>query len=87
MIGRLIAILVIIASSGVIAWHHRADLLPAAAPPPNPVEAAYRACLAERLPGIEKMLTDGVIREDQATLFKSRADALCASQAQGATPQ
>ena len=29
MLGRVIAVLVMIASAGVIAWHHRDDLMPA----------------------------------------------------------
>ncbi|MDF1748081.1 MAG: hypothetical protein P1V34_04325 [Alphaproteobacteria bacterium] len=81
MLGRVIAVLVMIASAGIIAWHHRTDLMPAPAVPIDPAEAAYQACITERGAGIDKMRTEGTINDDQATLFKSRADALCRSQA------
>lgn len=83
MLARVIAVLVMIASAGVIAWHHRADLMPAPAAPIDPAEAAYQACITERGAGIDKMQADGTISADQATMFKSRADALCRSQAGG----
>ncbi len=83
MLGRIFAVLVMIASAGTLAWHHRADLLPAPPVPEDPAEAAYRACIAERANGIETMQKDGTINTDQATLFLSRAEALCRSQSGG----
>jgi hypothetical protein len=83
MLGRVIAVLVMIASAGVIAWHHRDDLMPAPVAPIDPAEAAYQACVTERDAGIDKMQADGTITAQQATLFKTRADALCRSQAGG----
>lgn len=77
MIGRLAAVMVMIACAAVLAWHHRADLMPAEAPPESPAEAAYRACLAERSAHIDGMIADGVVDEGQAATFKARADALC----------
>jgi hypothetical protein len=55
MLGRVIAVLVMIASAGVIAWHHRDDLMPAPVAPIDPAEAAYQACVTERDAGIDKM--------------------------------
>lgn len=83
MLARVIAVLVMIASAGVIAWHHRDDLMPAPAAPIDPAEAAYQACITERNAGIDTMQADGTISADQASLFKSRADVLCRSQAGG----
>ena len=57
--------------------------MPAPAAPIDPAEAAYQACITERSAGIDTMQADGTISADQASLFKSRADALCRSQAGG----
>ena len=65
---------------------HRDDILP---PEPAAVAAddPVSLCLAERLPGIEQMVADGVIDGDQAKLFRERAEALCEHQAGAAAPQ
>ena len=45
-------------------------------------------CLAARAKDIDKMQADGVIDAAQATLFKSRAEALCqAQEGQGGPPK
>lgn len=77
MLGRVIALLVMAGSAGLLAYYHRADLLPAPATPADPAEAAFRACLEDRAAGIETMRADGTITEQQASLFLSRAEALC----------
>ena len=48
--------------------------------PKNRTSAAntdYVLCLNERGSTIDQMIDEGVIDEKQATLFKTRADALC----------
>jgi hypothetical protein len=64
--------------AAALAWIHRDDLLPreTAVAAHDPVAL----CLAERALGIDQMQQDGVIDADQATLFKSRAEALCQAQ-------
>ncbi|MDW3206219.1 MAG: hypothetical protein R8L07_11850 [Alphaproteobacteria bacterium] len=77
MLGRVIALLVMVGSAGMLAYYHRADLMPAPEVPLDPAEAAFSACLKDRAEGIETMRGDGTISEQQAALFLSRAEALC----------
>ena len=76
--ARLGAFLIFLSAAAALAWIHRDDLLPQV-----PVVAAddpVAICLAERTVDIDKMRQDGVIDADRATLFKSRAEALCQAQ-------
>lgn len=86
MAARLVALLVLLAVGAALAWIHRDDLLPR----PQATVAAddpVAKCLAERAADIDKMRQDGVIDADRATLFKSRAEALCQTQfGQGSGP-
>ena len=50
--------------------------MPAKAPTNLPNEN-YVLCLNERLDIVETMISEGVIDQNQASLFKTRADALC----------
>ena len=45
--------------------------------PTNSLNKNYVLCLNERLGTVEKMMSEGVIDQNQASLFKTRADALC----------
>ncbi|MEM7223940.1 MAG: hypothetical protein AAF495_13230 [Pseudomonadota bacterium] len=84
--ARLVALALFLAAAGLLAWIHRADLLPpetAAVAADDPVQL----CLAERQPGIEQMRADGVITDQQAALFLERAAALCAHQVEAAPQQ
>jgi len=82
-----VAALVLLIVAASLGWIHRDDLFPpeqAAAPAGDDPVAL---CLAQRAADIDKMQADGVIQADQATLFKSRAEALCqAQEGQGAGP-
>ena len=84
--ARLVALLVLLLVVACIAWVNRDSLFPpeqAEVPADDPVAL----CLAERAVGIDKMLAEGTINEGQATLFKSRAEALCqAQQGQSGAP-
>ena len=85
-IARLIALVIFLLMAASLAWIHREDLLPGE---PDAVSAddPVAQCLAQRAEDIEQMRRDGVIDEDQAALFKSRAEALCQAQVgQGAGP-
>ena len=77
--ARVVALGVFLAAAALLAWIHRADLLP-----PEPVAVAaddpVQLCLAERLAGINQMAADGVINAQQAELFGQRAAALCEHQ-------
>ena len=86
-LARIAALGVFLCAAGVLALVHRDDLFP---PEPAAVAAddPVALCLAARAEDIDKMRADGVIDEAQATLFKSRAEALCQAQkGQGGPPK
>ncbi len=62
-----------------IVWLNRDSLFPAEAPTIS-ADDPVALCLAERAKGIDEMRAQGTIDEGQATLFKSRAEALCQAQ-------
>lgn len=77
--ARLVAMLLIAAGIAVIAWHHRADILPR----PEPETAANPelfACISERTAQVAGMLADGVIDEGRANSFRARAIQFCEQQ-------
>lgn len=74
--ARLAAVGVALLCALALGYIHRDDLFPpevAAADADDPVAL----CLAERAAEIDRMVTDGVVDESRAALFKSRAEALC----------
>ena len=79
--ARVAALGVFLVAAGVLGWFHRDDIFPPADAPRADDPAA--ACIAERWAGIDAMAADGTIDAARATLFKSRAEALCWSQAGG----
>ena len=77
--ARGVAFIVLLLVAAGIVWLNRESLFPpeqAAATADDPVAR----CLAERAMGIDEMLAQGTIDESQASLFKSRAEALCQAQ-------
>jgi hypothetical protein len=75
--ARLVALGVFLLAAGAIGWFHRDDIFPPDAVANSPAEL----CIAERWAGIDEMAADGTIDAARAKLFKSRAEALCWSQA------
>ena len=85
-LARLAALGVFLCVAGALAYMHRDDLLPPPAVQPA-ADDPVALCLAARAKDIDQMLADGVIDAGQATMFKSRAEALCVAQeGQGAGP-
>ena len=85
-LARVVALGVVLLVGAALAWIHRDDLFPPEQSAPA-ADDPVAQCLAERAADIDRMRADGVINDSQATLFKSRAEALCQSQAgQGAGP-
>lgn len=85
-VARAVALGVVLCVAAALAYMHRDDLFP---PPPAAValDDPVALCLAARAKDIDQMRTDGVIDEAQASLFKSRAEALCqAQEGQGSGP-
>ena len=80
--ARWLAVLCAAAALGVLGYMHRDDLFPpedlgSAADP------AFAACYGPRAADADKMRREGVINDDQATLFKARAEAYCIAQTRG----
>jgi hypothetical protein len=75
-LARGLALVVFVACAGALAWIHRDDLFP-----PEQREVAgdgpFARCFAERRGDIDAMLAEGVIDDERAALFLSRAEAMC----------
>ncbi len=81
-IARLCAVGVALLMGAALAFMHRDDIFP----PEAAEEAAddpVALCLAERAKDIDAMVAEGTITAAQASLFKSRAEALCQAQLGG----
>ena len=78
--ARAAALLVLLLVVAGIGWLHRDSLFPAEQAAAPAADDPVAQCLAERAKGIDEMLAQGTIDEGQATLFKSRAEALCQAQ-------
>lgn len=81
--ARIVAVAIALAGLAFLGWIHRADLFP---PEPGaasaaPAQAAFQACFAPQAARIAKDKESGQITEAQATLFRNRADAVCADRA------
>lgn len=75
--ARLAAVGIAALCALALGYIHRDDLFP---PDTASAEAATdpaALCLAERAAEIDQMVSDGIVDEARATLFKSRAEALC----------
>ncbi|MGD1876837.1 MAG: hypothetical protein ACFB13_04965 [Kiloniellaceae bacterium] len=80
--ARVCAVGVALLMAAALAFMHRDDLFPPEQAATNPDDPVVR-CFAERAGDIDKMLEDGTINAQQATLFKTRAEALCQAQLGG----
>ncbi len=77
--ARLAALAVFLGAALALAWYHGGDSGPPEAAADDPVAL----CLAARAGDIDTMVAEGVIGQDRAALFKSRAEALCIAQEGG----
>lgn len=84
-VARLGAVGVALAAVALLAWIHRDDILPPdpAAAAAGPQAAAFRACFGPRAAQIDDSLAAGELSDDQARLFRSRAEAFCRDTAGG----
>ncbi len=77
--ARLVAVGIGLAALAALAAIHREDLaLMVAGPAAAPADPQAR-CIAEHHATIDKGVSDGVFRPEQAALFKQRAESLCRS--------
>jgi len=74
--ARGLAVVVFLACGAALAWIHRDDLFP---PERSEVvgDGPFARCFAERRGDIDTMLSEGVIDDQRAALFLSRAEAMC----------
>ena len=80
--ARIVALGVVAAALGALAWIQRGDLVPgAAAVAKSPQETAYLQCFEPRSRQISDSLAAGELRRDQAALFRDRAGDFCRAQA------
>ena len=80
-IARVLSLCVALLCAGALGWLHRADLLPAIFAP-KAADDPFARCLAERSGEIDRMLSEGLIDQARAELFKSRAEAMCRTETQ-----
>jgi hypothetical protein len=78
--ARVIALGVMAAMIGTLAYIHRDDLAGAGTVAADGPPSALAACLEERLAAVDQMIADGMVGPEKASLFKDRARALCHSQ-------
>lgn len=87
--ARVVAVLIALSGIAFLGWIHRKDIFPAdpgAAESADPRRAAFNACYEPQAARIDKDLASGQLNDDQATLFKSRAEAFCADRAKHGGP-
>jgi hypothetical protein len=75
-VARLVALAVLLACVAALAWLHRADLFPARFAQ-QAADDPFALCFAGRAAEIDRMVSEGLIDQARATLFKTRAEAMC----------
>lgn len=80
-VARVAALGVAVLCLAILAWLHRADLY-AVAFAPEAAADPFAQCLAERTAEIDAMVSEGVVDQERADLFKSRAEAMCRAETQ-----
>jgi hypothetical protein len=85
--ARLCAIAVFLLCAGALAYLHRNELRPRAAPETAAADDPVAACQRDRLAVIDGQLRDGVLKPEQAELFRARVDALCQAQSRKSAPE
>jgi hypothetical protein len=78
--ARLCAMAVFLLCVGALGYLHRDELRPRVAPDAAAADDPVAACQRDRLAVIDGQLRDGVLKPEQAELFRARVDALCQAQ-------
>ncbi len=82
--ARLAALGLALAALALIAWYHRGEFLPPDAAPASPWQAAFSDCFVPRAAQLTASLENGELTQDEVTLFRNRAEAICADRAKRA---
>lgn len=78
--ARIVALGCFALSVSALAYVHRDDLLPQEAAPVTLSDDSFSRCFRDGTASIDKMLAEQTIGEDQAKLFRLRAEARCRAQ-------
>ena len=84
--ARLCALVVVVLCGAALVYIHRSDLWPrpkVAGGGGDPIAL----CMRDRLAVIDGQLRDGVLKPEQADLFRARVDALCQAQNRRSGPE
>jgi hypothetical protein len=90
--ARVLAALIILFCGALLAYVHRDDVLPVlglrdASVARDASNDPAAACIEQRFAEIDGMIDDGIVKTEQAAMFKQRAEAMCRStEGQGGGP-
>ncbi len=90
--ARILAALVILLCGALLAYLHRDDVRPALGLTETSLEDGApddpaAPCIEKRFSEIDAMIDDGIVKAEQAAMFKQRAEAMCrATEGQGGGP-
>ena len=84
--ARLVALACFLVSAGILAYVHRDDLLgrKAATKPATAADEALTRCYEKAKTPIDRMVSEKLIKAEEAQLFRQRAEARCRAQTRGA---
>jgi len=85
--ARLWAIVVFVLCAAALLYIHRNDLSPAPKVEAGGGDDPIALCMRDRLAVIDGQLRDGVLKPEQADLFRTRVDALCQAQNRRSGPE
>jgi len=86
-VARLCAIVVFVLCGAALVYIHRNDLWPGPKVEVGGGDDAITLCMRDRLAVIDGQLRDGVLKPEQADLFRTRVDALCQAQNRRGGPE
>jgi hypothetical protein len=85
--ARLCAIVIFALCAAALVYVHRNDLWPAPKVEAGGGGDPLALCMRDRLAVIDGQLRDGVLKPEQAELFRARVDALCQAQNRRSGPE
>jgi hypothetical protein len=86
-VARLCALVVFVLCGAALVYIHRNDLWPGPKVEAGGGGDPIALCMRDRLAVIDGQLRDGVLKPEQADLFRTRVDALCQAQNRRSGPQ